>query len=230
MFKIKDNKLFLGLFLLTAAAIYFLSYGVKAAAAQNGNQTQQQTQTANQDADTQTEMQAGQQTQTRTQTQTQNAGEETGPMLIQTQTKAQVNAEEYRSAVANSVQAIQQVANRQASTIGVQVRAIAQQQNQSATTTIRAMEKIQSRSKIQTFLFGSDYGNLGALRSEVVQTRNRLQQLNNLMTSVQNEGDKTELQNQIQTMEEEQTKIENFIQAQEGTFSLFGWLAKMFNR
>jgi hypothetical protein len=182
------------------------------AGAGNGVQVQQQQQTANQGEDAQIQTQA--------QTQTQNAGE----------VGAQVNAEQFRGTVANSVQSMIQVADRQPSTIGNQVRVIAQQQNQSATTTVRAMEKIQARSKIQTFLFGSDYKNLGALRSEVVQTRNRLQQLNNLMTSVQNEGDKTELQSQIQVLEQEQVRIESFIKAQEGTFSLFGWLAKMFNK
>ncbi|MDD5356346.1 MAG: hypothetical protein PHY56_07420, partial [Candidatus Omnitrophica bacterium] len=110
-----------------------------------------------------------------------------------------------------------------------QVRVIAKQQNQSASTTIQAMEKVQTRSKVKTFFFGSDYKNLGALRSETVQTRNRIEQLNKLMENVQNEGDKTELQSQIQTLEQEQTRIENFIKDQEGKFSLFGWLVKLFN-
>ena len=122
-----------------------------------------------------------------------------------------------------------QVADREGG-IGQQVRVIAQQQNQSASTTIQAMEKVQTRSKIKAFLFGSDYKNLGALRNEMVQTRNRLEQLNRLMENVQNERDKTELQNQIQTLEQEQTSIESFIKVQEGKFSLFGWFVKLFNR
>jgi len=128
--------------------------------------------------------------------------------------------------VANFVQSLQGIADKETG-IGQQVRTIAQQQNQSATTTIQAMEKVQTRSRIKTFLMGTDYENLGTLRSEVVQTRNRLEQLDRLMENVQNEGDKTELQNQIQTLEQEQTRIESFIKAQEGKFSLFGWLAKL---
>ena len=143
-------------------------------------------------------------------------------------TKGQITAEQHRSTVANFVQNLLQVADREGG-IGQQVRVIAQQQNQSASTTIQAMEKVQTRNKVQTFLFGSDYKNLGTLRSETVQTRNRLEQLNRLMENVQNEGDKTELQSQVQTLEQEQTKIESFIKAQEGKFSLFGWLVKLFN-
>ena len=84
--------------------------------------------------------------------------------------------------------------------------------------------------QVKTFLIGTDYKNLGALRSEMVQTRNRFEQLSKLMENVQNEGDKTELQNQIQTLEQEQTRIESFIKAREGRFSLFGWLVKLFNK
>jgi len=143
--------------------------------------------------------------------------------------QGQINAEQHRSAVANFVQSIVQVADREGG-IGEQVKLIAREQNESATTTIQAMEKVQTRGKLKTFLFGSDYKNLGTLRSEMVKTRNRLEQLNRLMENVQNEGDKTELQNQIQAMAEEQAKIENFIESQEGKFSLFGWLVRFFNR
>ena len=143
--------------------------------------------------------------------------------------QGQINAEQHRSTVANFVQNLLQVADREGG-IGQQVRVIAQQQNQSASTTIQAMEKIQTRNKVKTFLIGTNYKNLGALRSEMVQTRNRFEQLSKLMENVQNEGDKTELQNQIQTLEQEQTRIESFIKAQEGRFSLFGWFVKLFNK
>ena len=146
----------------------------------------------------------------------------------QIEQQGQINAEQHRSAVANFVQSLLQVADREGG-IGQQVRVIAQQQNQSASTTIQAMEKVQTRSKIKTFFFGSDYKNLGTLRSEMVQTRNRLEQLDRLIENVQDEGDKTEIQNQIQTLEQEQIKIESFIKSEEGKFSLFGWLIKLFN-
>ena len=142
----------------------------------------------------------------------------------------QINAREHRSAVANFVQSLLNVADRQEGGIGEQVRVIAQQQNNAEATTTQAMEKIQTRSKIKTFLFGSDYKNLGALRSEMVHTRNRLDRLNRLLPTVQNASDTVEIQNQIQVLEQEQTKINNFIQVQEGKFSLFGWLLKLFNK
>ncbi|MBM3257684.1 MAG: hypothetical protein FJZ05_00485 [Candidatus Nealsonbacteria bacterium] len=157
-----------------------------------------------------------------------NAKSTQGQGQVQSQ-QGQVNAEQHKSAVADFVQGLLQIADRQGG-IGEQVRTIAQQQNQSASTTVQAMEQIQTRSRIKTFLMGTDYKNLGVLRSEFVQTRNRLEQLNKLMENVQNTAEETELQNQIQALEQEQTKIEDFIESQEGQFSLFGWLLKLFNR
>jgi hypothetical protein len=120
--------------------------------------------------------------------------------------------------------------NETVSSIGQQIKVIAQEQNQSSASTTQAMEKIEKRNKIQTFLLGTDYKNLGALRSEIVQTRNRLDQLDKLIEKAQSESDKTELQNQVKTLEQEQAKIDNFIKAQDGKFSLFGWLVKLFNK
>lgn len=139
----------------------------------------------------------------------------------------EINKEAHRSVVSNFVQNLLNVADREGG-IGEQVRVIAQEQNQSASTTIQAMEKIQIRSKVKTFFIGSDYKNLGELRSEMVQTENRLEQLNKLIETTQNAGDKTELQNQIKLLEQEQIKIESFINANESKFSLFGWLVKFF--
>jgi len=191
------------------------------------NQNQQQTQTINQGEDSEIQVQNQEQVQNEegvgNQVQNQEQGQE---QVQQPQSQGQANAEQHRSTVANFVQNLQEVADREAG-IGEQVRTIAQQQNQSATTTIQAMEKVQTRNRVKTFFLGTDYNNLGNLRSEMVHTRNRLEQLERLVENVQNEGDRIELQNQIQTLEQEQIRIENFVKAEERRFSLFGWLVKL---
>jgi len=138
--------------------------------------------------------------------------------------------EEHRSMVADFVQKLQDIADNQKGGIGEQVRLIAQEQNQVREKIADEIESIQERNKIKTFLFGSNYKNLGALRSEMVQTRNRLEKLTGLMEDATTEADKAELQLQIQTMEQERLRIENFIEDNESKFSLFGWLVKLFNK
>lgn len=157
-------------------------------------------------------------------------GQKNNTSTLQGQIKnqnGQTNAEEHRSAVANFVQTLLKTASTTEGTVGEQVRIIAREQNRAMATTTEMMEKIQNRNKIKTFLFGSDYKNLGALRSEMVQTRNRIEQLNRIMGK---KASTTEVQTQIQNLEQEQTRMENFIKAQEGKFSLFGWLTKWFNK
>ncbi len=144
--------------------------------------------------------------------------------------KGEINGEEHRSTVSNFVHGLLDVADKEKGGIGQEVRTIAEEQNQSATTTIQAMEEVKAKNKIATFLFGSDYKNLGTLRSEVAQTQDRLEQLNKLSENVKDEAVKTQLQSQIQVLTQEQTKIQNFIQAQESTFSLFGWLVRLFSK
>ena len=228
MKKFKINSLFV-VFLALAFAF---SAGVSFAK-QNDDpgeiqqQNQQQIQTMNQGEDTQVQTQ----TQNMEQTENKNDGEENSDVdnQVQQQVKAKTDdAEEYRNNTAKIVKTLIDVANRGGNGIGDQVRLIAQQQNESASTTVRAMEKVQEKSKWKTFFFGSDYKNLGALRSEMVQTENRLEQLNRLMESTQNEGDKTELQNQVQALQQEQQKIETFVKTSESKFSLLGWFVKLF--
>lgn len=141
----------------------------------------------------------------------------------------QFNAQMHRSRVANFVQELLQTADRLGG-LGEEVRNIAKEQNQAATTTLQLMERIQNRNRIKTFLFGTDYKNLGELRSQWVKMRNRIEQLKRLVERITNEGDKTLIQNQIKVLEEEQAKIEQFLKEKENQFSLFGWVRKIFNK
>lgn len=141
--------------------------------------------------------------------------------------KGRINSEAHRSMVANFVQSLLSVANSEGG-IGQQVRVIAQQQNDSKEKTAEAIDKIEKRSKIKTFLLGTDYKNIGALRSEMVKTRNDIEQLKRLTDKAKNEQNKSELQTQIQNLEQEQTDIDSFISNNENEFNLFGWAVKLF--
>lgn len=137
-----------------------------------------------------------------------------------------VTGEEHRSTVANFVQTLLNVADREKGGIGEQVKVIAQEQNKEQTAD--QIESIQMRNKIKTFLIGTNYKNVGQLRSEMVQARNRIAQLTRLMGQAKNQEDKTALQGQIQTMQQEATDIDAFLKANESKFSLFGWFVKLF--
>jgi len=155
--------------------------------------------------------------------------EDAGPVTNATgKNLGQETAALHRSIVASFVQSLLAVAE-QDSAIGPQVKVIAQQQNQDEAVTDEALQSVETRGKIKTFLVGSDYKNLGALRSQYVHTRNRIRQLTRLMNDTQDETVKATLATQIQTLNTDMTNLNKFITDNENQFSLFGWFFKLFN-
>jgi len=138
----------------------------------------------------------------------------------------QFNGESHRSTVATFVQSLLTVADREGG-IGQEVRIIAQQQNDMKGRTSDLINAVENRNKIKTFFIGTSYKNLGELRIQMVNSRNQIEQLNRLADKAENDQDKTELKSQIQVLEQEQTKINDFITQNESKFSLFGWAVKL---
>jgi hypothetical protein len=100
--------------------------------------------------------------------------------------------EAHQSEVSRSVQSILDIADREGQ-IGQQVRDIANEEGSSTSKIKDELSKIENRSALMTFLIGSDYKNLGALRSEIVQTRNRIGQMTKLAESMPSSTDKMDL-------------------------------------
>jgi hypothetical protein len=150
-----------------------------------------------------------------------------------TATKAQVSKStsatapgtENRSPVATFVQELLKVADREKG-IGAQVRLIAQQQQESNEKTADATTKIEKRSKLKTFFLGSDYKNLGILRSEIVKTEAEIAQLQVLIAKATTTTAKATLTAQLSVLQAQQVKVQSFINAHADTFSLFGWMLK----
>lgn len=163
-----------------------------------------------------------------TQTTDTTATQETGKKEKK-EKKGQFNGESHRNTVATFVQSLLAVADREGG-IGQEVRVIAEQQNDTKDRAFDLINAVENRNKVKTFFIGTSYKNLGELRSQMVQTRNQIEQLKRLIEKAENDQDKAELQNQIQILEQEQTNINNFITQNESKFSLFGWAVKIFRK
>jgi len=219
--------------LLVAILLMFgLIFQVQAAStnANQGNKTGQTDTTAVQSSQTGNAVQIQEKNKVKNQgenTQIQTQEQNTVQMKEKEKNKGQANAESHRSTVANFVQSLLAVADREGG-IGQQVKVIAQQQNDIKDRAADLIYAVGNRNKIKTFFIGTSYKNLGELRSQMVQTRNQIEQLKQLAEKAENAGDKTELQNQIQILEQEQMKMNDFITQNESQFSLFGWAVKLF--
>ena len=87
--------------------------------------------------------------------------------------KGTTTAELHRSEVANFVQTLLSSPLRVGG-IGEQVRLIAQEQASSTEIMVAAIEKVEQRSRVKTFIVGADNKNLGVIRSELVTMQNSI--------------------------------------------------------
>ncbi len=142
--------------------------------------------------------------------------------------KSHITGAEHRSAVATFVQALLSAADREKGGIGEQVRAVAQEQNEDKDEVANEIEEIQNRSGLKTFFFGTDYKNIGAVRSTMAKTASQIEELKTLLEELTVDESKTELEEEIAKLEEEQKKVEDFLKANESKFSLFGGIVKLF--
>lgn len=146
---------------------------------------------------------------------------------VDTETNGETTAESHRSAVAAFVHSLLSVADRDGG-IGTEVRTVAQAQNASASTTVTAMAEVEERGSIRTLLFGSDYKNLGVIRSEMATTANNIKQLRNLLDRTTDASTRAELDVQLKALETEEAHVSAYVTTHEDQFSLFGWFTKLF--
>jgi hypothetical protein len=111
--------------------------------------------------------------------------------------------------------------------IGPQVSQIAEGFNMSVQATIRAEEQIQSRSRFVRFFAGGDEEATQDIEHHVVQNQERIRQLQQLSGECDcDEEVRALLQEQVQTMEQEQARLQQLAQDERTDKGLFGWLWK----
>jgi len=111
--------------------------------------------------------------------------------------------------------------------IGKNVSAIAREFNNSIQATIRAENSIQTRSGIARFFAGGDDTAATEIEQQINQNRVRIQQLTQNMNNCDcDEQVKAMLQEQIQNMEQEQTRLQQLAQKEKSSKGLLGWIWK----
>jgi len=138
-------------------------------------------------------------------------------------------AREHMSIVARKVEELLTLRTTKGG-IGEQVRQIAQEQNQSQAETQTQLNNIASKSGVLKKLFGPDYRAIRNLNRVIEQNQLRIQQLEQLANQVENQADKTKIQETIQILIAQNTALQDLVNAEENAGSLFGWLVKLFSR
>jgi hypothetical protein len=144
--------------------------------------------------------------------------------------KGETNAQIHKEKTKNVVKNLEQVATEEKSAgnaeFSKKINQAIQEQEQTQEQTANAIEQVENRGKIKTFLIGTDYKNLGQLRSSLVHNRNEIRQLTQALTLAQTEESKAQIQAQLTTLTQERERIKAVITANEDSFSLFGWVVR----
>jgi len=108
---------------------------------------------------------------------------------------------------------------------GPVVARIAQDFDASVEATIRSEEQIRNRSAFTRFFFGSDDEEVASLSNQLVQNQNRIQELNRLMDEWDGDSQvQAILKEQIKNIEQEQLRLQQFVDEESTSRGLFGFL------
>lgn len=138
-------------------------------------------------------------------------------------------SQEHRSEVANIVQKLTGIAGRD-SKIGIEVREIAKEQKDISEKASEEIKATEERSGWKTFFIGTDWKNIGQLRSELVTTANHIDRLIKAKERATSQSVKDDLDVQIKALQETKAKVEAFIKDNESKFSLLGWVVRLFSK
>ena len=111
--------------------------------------------------------------------------------------------------------------------VGNEIGDVAEDIEEVALDTTESMDEIEDRPAWKTFLLGTDYKNLGQLRSSIVHTDNSIRKITQTMARVEGADSDTALQERLGELNQERTRIMEMIKSEEDKFSLFGWLSKL---
>src|SRR5680860_920211 len=181
----------------------------------NGVETQTQTQTANQGEETQ--IQVSQEIQTMV-NDSRAVYTAENPTAKQGLTGTNIAAEEIIKLSAN--------VQTQDAELATQIQSIVKAQTQAMDKISENIDKIDDRNGFVKFMIGANYGQIKEANQQMEQNRQRVEELNQIKSQVQNSSDATELQKQIDVLEFQNTTFQNQVDQSGDGFSLFGWLFK----
>ncbi|MFA6392863.1 MAG: hypothetical protein WCW54_02150 [Candidatus Paceibacterota bacterium] len=142
----------------------------------------------------------------------------------------QFDGQEHLGVMADSVSNLLEVADKEDGEVSDKIKEIAKEQDLNKDEVSKEIDQIHNRSKFKIFLIGTDYENIGQLRSEMVKISDQIDQLNGLLDQTKKAENKTVIQEQVKVLEQEQQKIGDLLVSNESKFSLFGWFMKMFSK
>lgn len=90
------------------------------------------------------------------------------------------------------------------------------------------LSQLEKNSGIKSFFFGSDQEDVNKLREELVINEEQSKKVQSFLESADSEESMATVKGQLEEMKEQRSKIESAIHQEENSFSLFGWVRRIF--
>jgi hypothetical protein len=143
-----------------------------------------------------------------------------------TNSKAQM----HKKVITNVVDTLETVAQTEDNTgntdVSNEITEVAETEDETAVDTVEAIEEVESKPKWQVLLFGSDYKNLGQLRSSLAHNTNNIRKLTKAGEGVEESSSSTQVGASLAALELERERIYNVIISNEQQFSFLGWATR----
>ncbi|KKP78104.1 MAG: hypothetical protein A2271_02105 [Candidatus Moranbacteria bacterium RIFOXYA12_FULL_35_19] len=113
--------------------------------------------------------------------------------------------------------------------IAGELEEVAEETEETQDETVEAIEEVEQQNAFKKFLIGTDYKNLGQLRSSLVHNENQIRKLTRLSGSIEDGEVETAVTAQMTLLMQERERIKNIIMENEDGFSLLGWAFRLIN-
>lgn len=141
-----------------------------------------------------------------------------------------INATLFKKNMVEAIEELDEVAVSENSEgnveVGEELQEIAETEEEVVEDVVEVIEEIEGENKFKVLLIGTDYKNLGKLRSNLVHNRNQIRKLTKTTEKVQSEESNLAIQEQLIVLTQERERIKDVIEENESQFSVLGWIRK----
>lgn len=135
---------------------------------------------------------------------------------------------DHKSAVAKTVEDLLYVASVEGENgVGKKVREIARAQRDSAEKVNGFVDDAQSRSAAAEFFLGPKYRDLSGIKQQITDNQSRIQSLQQATMQITDADLREIVQDHIETLTEENTKLQSFVAGKETKRGVFGWIFRL---
>jgi hypothetical protein len=137
-------------------------------------------------------------------------------------------ADDHKSEVAVAVENLLSVADIEDDKLGERVREIARAHAKASEETESKVKSVQDRGGVAEFFLGPKYTDLNSIKDQITQNQVRIQALAQAVSQLEDEDLKKVIEEQIEILTEENTKLQSFVSGKEKERGVFGWIFRLF--